>query len=57
MSTNESNYQKYRGKCKEFVDEAVKQDPSLTAIRGYYYDHVWGRQQHWWCQKSEWINI
>jgi len=49
----ETNYQKYRGKCKEYVEKAVKADPSLTAVRGYYDCPLFGRQQHWWCVDSK----
>ena len=49
----ESNYKKYRGKCKEFVDEAVELDPSLKAVRGYYHCPLWGKQQHWWCVRGD----
>lgn len=49
----ESNYLKYRGKCKEFVDEAIKNDPTLKAIRGYYYDIFEGKRAHWWCERSD----
>ena len=48
-----TNYQKYRGKCKEFVDNAVKNDPSLTAVRGHYDCPIWGKQQHWWCVRQD----
>ena len=48
-----TNYQKYRGKCKEFVDAAVKADPSLTAIRGHYICPMWGKQAHWWCERPD----
>lgn len=49
----EDNYSKYRGKCKEFVDEAIKKDPTLIAVRGYYYDTFWGKQEHWWCRRED----
>ena len=45
----ETDYQKYRGKCKEYVENAIKKNPSLTAVRGYYDCPLFGRQQHWWC--------
>jgi len=48
-----TNYKKYRGKCKEFVDEAIKVDPTLIAVRGYYWCHSWGKQQHWWCERPD----
>lgn len=48
-----SDYLKYRGKCKEFVDAAVKADPSLTAIRGFYHCPIDGKQEHWWTKKED----
>ena len=49
----ETNYQKYRGKCKEFVDKAIEDAPSLTAVRGHYDCPIWGLQAHWWCVKTD----
>jgi hypothetical protein len=49
----EDNYTKYRGKCKEFCEEAIKLDPSLVLVRGYYYDWDWGQQAHWWCKRTD----
>jgi hypothetical protein len=48
-----NNYMKFRGKCKELVDAAVRQDPTLTAVRGHYICPFWGEQAHWWCTKSD----
>lgn len=45
----ESDYIKYRGKCKEFSEALVASNPSLKLIRGYYHCPVWGKQAHWWC--------
>lgn len=44
----ESDYTKYRGKCKEMAKEAVSLDPSLKLVRGFYHCPLWGKQQHWW---------
>jgi hypothetical protein len=49
----DSDYTNYRGKCKEFVDEAIKRDPSLIAVRGYYYDAFEGKRAHWWCKRLD----
>ena len=49
----ETNYSKYRGKCKEFVDIALKNDPTMRAVRGYYHCPMWGKQEHWWCERSD----
>ncbi len=49
-----SDYEKYRGKCKEFSERAVKDDPSLTLIRGHYFCPIWGtNEQHWWCRRAD----
>jgi len=48
-----SNYLKYRGKCKEFCDAAIKKDPSLTLVRGFYYCPLSNKEeQHWWTKKQ-----
>lgn len=46
-------YDKYRGKCKEYVEQAVSNDPSLTAVRGHYLCPFWGMQPHWWCVRQD----
>ena len=48
-----SNYLKYRGKCKEMSEEAIRIDPTLTLVRGYYHCPIWGKQPHWWCMKQD----
>lgn len=49
-----SDYSKYRGKCKEFSEALCAEDPSLTLVRGYYYCHIWDRQEpHWWTVNAE----
>jgi len=47
-----SNYQKYRGKCKEFCEAALAEDPTLTLVRGHYFC-IWGMQPHWWLTKPD----
>ena len=48
-----SNYQKYRGKCKEFCEDLVVKDPSLKLVRGHYYCPIWNKDEpHWWCTNS-----
>lgn len=49
----ESDYQKYRGKCKEMSEELAAKDPSLRVVRGYYFDAMWGKQGHWWCEDKD----
>lgn len=53
MSIKTTDYEKYRGKCKQFVDQAVKGDPTLIPVRGYYHCPFWGKQQHWWCKRPD----
>jgi hypothetical protein len=52
MSSQE-NYLKYRGKCKEMSEALIKEDPTLTLVRGHYYCPMWGEQPHWWCKKPD----
>lgn len=47
------NYAKYRGKCKQFCEDLIKEDPTLTLVRGWYQCPVWGDQEHWWCKKPD----
>lgn len=49
--TDETDYLKYRGKCKEMAEAAIQADPSLTLVRGHYYDPAWGEQAHWWAKR------
>lgn len=50
----QTDYQKYRGKCKEFVDALVKDNPTFTAVRGHYYCPIWDTNEpHWWCVKPD----
>jgi hypothetical protein len=55
MSTvqEETDYLKYRGKCKEMCEELISADSSLTLVRGHYYDPWWGEQPHWWVKKPD----
>jgi len=54
MDSEQSNYEKYRGKCKEFCDEAIKQDSTLTIVRGHYWEPFWdGLQAHWWTVRPD----
>lgn len=43
-----SDYITYRGKCKEMSEALVKENPTLSLVRGYYICTIWGEQQHWW---------
>jgi len=49
-----SDYLKYRGKCKELSEQAVKDDISLTLVRGWYYCPIWNKtEQHYWCKTPD----
>jgi hypothetical protein len=48
-----TNYQKYRGKCQNLCDKLLKEDPTLTLVRGHYICPQWGPQAHWWCIDTE----
>lgn len=50
----QTNYAKYRGKCKEMSEAAVLADPSLTLVRGHYYCPIWNKgEPHWWTKKKD----
>lgn len=52
MRTNEQlmeDYKKFRGKCKEYCEKEIENDPTLKLVRGHYYCPFWGEQAHWWC--------
>lgn len=49
----QSNYMTYRGKCKQLCEQAVADDPTLTLVRGHYYDYEWGEQPHWWTVRPD----
>lgn len=53
----QTDYQKYRGKCKEFCEKAITENPSLTLVRGHYVDPAWGKQQHWWCVQPDGVIV
>jgi len=56
MRTSEeqqNDYIKYRGKCKQLAEDLVSVDPTLKLVRGYYYCYSFGKQAHWWCEKSD----
>jgi hypothetical protein len=48
-----SDYQIYRGKCKEMSEDLIRKDPSLSLVRGIYWCPIWGNQTHWWCKDSK----
>jgi hypothetical protein len=38
-----SNYELYRGKCKEMSEALCANDTSLTLVRGFYHDPFYGK--------------
>jgi hypothetical protein len=53
LEMSQSDYIKYRGKCKEMAEQAVRDDPSLRIARGWYVDPFWGKEQHWWTVRQD----
>ena len=52
--TNNSNYLKYRGKCKELSESLVARDQTLRIVRGHYFCPIWNRDEpHWWCERDD----
>jgi len=51
---SETNYQKYRGRCKELSEQAVKNDPNLTLVRGWYWCPISNKEEmHWWTTRPD----
>lgn len=48
-----TDYQKYRGKCKEMSEALAAKNLDLRIVRGWYFDALWGQQEHWWCEDKE----
>lgn len=49
-----TDYELYRGKCREMSEQAVKDDPSLVLVRGHYFCPIWGTsEQHWWTVRPD----
>lgn len=54
MEVIKSDYEKYRGKCKIFSEQAVADDPTLRLVRGYYYCLFSNKKEaHWWTVKPD----
>lgn len=49
----ETDYLKYRGKCKEMSEELCASNPTLRLVRGHYWCPIWGDQPHWWCKQPD----
>lgn len=48
-----SDYELYRGKCREMSELEVAKDPTLRLARGYYFCPIWGKQPHWWTVRPD----
>lgn len=49
QTKGESDYLKYRGRCRELAEQACREDKTLTLVKGYYYCPVWNSmEEHWW---------
>jgi hypothetical protein len=48
----ENDYKNYRGKCKTECEKLIKEDDTLSLVRGWYLCPFWGEQTHWWCKDS-----
>ena len=45
------DYDKYRGKCKEFSEALIEKDSSLRLVRGFYFCPIIKKEEmHWWCE-------
>lgn len=49
----QSDYERFRGRCKELSEALIRDDPTLKLVRGYYYCPIWGKQAHWWCKRPD----
>jgi hypothetical protein len=48
------NYKKFRGRCRELSELAVKNDPTLRLVRGYYWCPVINdKEPHWWTVRPD----
>ena len=54
---SDTDYKKFRGKCKEMAEALVKADPTLRLVRGHYHCPMWGRQAHWWTVKPDGVIV
>ena len=49
MDTQQSDYLKYRGKCKSLSEQWVAEHPEYRLVRGYYFCPIWNNEDaHWW---------
>lgn len=49
-----TDYLHYRGRCREFCEKAVEDDPTLRLVRGHYACPVWRTfEPHWWTVRPD----
>lgn len=49
-----TDYMKYRGKCKEYCEELINNNPNYRLVRGHYFCPIWNTEEpHWWCEDEE----
>lgn len=49
-----ADYREFRGRCLELCTAAIKADPTLRMVRGWYFEPWWAREEmHWWCVKPD----
>ena len=47
--TEQTDYTRFRGKCREMVEDLCSENPELTPVRGHYYCPIWNSEEaHWW---------
>jgi hypothetical protein len=54
MDTQQTDYMRFRGKCRKLSEAALASDPTLTLVRGYYFCPIWNsKEAHWWTVRSD----
>ena len=49
-----TDYQMFRGKCKELSEQAALNDSTLKLVRGHYYCPMWNKDEaHWWTKRQD----
>lgn len=41
------------GECWDVCSRMVAEDHTLTLVRGWYDDPVWGAREHWWLKRQD----
>lgn len=59
VTTNQTNYQIFRGKCKTACEALQKVMPELILVRGWYNQPEWPKNacQHWWLKTPEGVIV